>query len=366
MQTALLQLARTLFFTRDIVKQELQSPMRLRHPELWRRGFTSAKYAEYRLDENDASLYLPDGAMLLVHGVTGKRFKPILNNKLVFHEVLSRAFEEYLPRLFGVIYKGRFIERVDQPGRTAGTKSIVDLLDSQPALVLKPIDGIGGERGRVGGKTPEGLVHNGQGTDPKALGSCQASLDGYLVSQFLFQHPYAAEIFPHASNTVRTATVQDVATGDPFIFAAIHRFGTAKSGPVDNMAAGGLHAQVDLETGTMGAAAWTQPDGALVEAARHPDTGATIEGTVVPFWDEVKRLTLDLASTYPYLPYVGWDILVTEQGPRIIEGNHDQSIKLIQVHQPLLADPRVRAFYAAHGFFDKPVAKRVLARFKSR
>jgi hypothetical protein len=45
-----------------------------------------------------------------------------------------------------------------------------------------------------------------------------------------------------------------------------------------------------------------------------------------------------------YIPYVGWDIIVTDDGFCAIEGNNHPHLG----HQdmaPLLTDPRVRAFY---------------------
>lgn len=47
--------------------------------------------------------------------------------------------------------------------------------------------------------------------------------------------------------------------------------------------------------------------------------------------------------------YVGWDIIVTDDGYKIIEGNNYSDVNLLQIHRPLLADPRVRRFYLYHG-----------------
>ncbi|MGW8179033.1 MAG: sugar-transfer associated ATP-grasp domain-containing protein, partial [bacterium] len=49
------------------------------------------------------------------------------------------------------------------------------------------------------------------------------------------------------------------------------------------------------------------------------------------------------------LPYIGWDVIITEDGPRIIEGNPWPGIQLIQVHYPLFNNVRFREFMEFHG-----------------
>jgi hypothetical protein len=41
--------------------------------------------------------------------------------------------------------------------------------------------------------------------------------------------------------------------------------------------------------------------------------------------------------------------VVTEGGFKVLEGNNHPGLALIQMHCPLLGDPRLRAFYTRHG-----------------
>jgi D-alanine-D-alanine ligase-like ATP-grasp enzyme len=76
-----------------------------------------------------------------------------------------------------------------------------------------------------------------------------------------------------------------------------------------------------------------------------------IEGVQVPAWESIRDRICALATDHPMIPYVGWDLLVTDDDGSftIIEANSYPGLKSIQVHGPLLADERVRRFYARHG-----------------
>lgn len=51
----------------------------------------------------------------------------------------------------------------------------------------------------------------------------------------------------------------------------------------------------------------------------------------------------------PYIKYVGWDIVITDDDIVAIEGNNHPALKVIQLHEPFLKDPRVRKFYKHYG-----------------
>ncbi len=53
----------------------------------------------------------------------------------------------------------------------------------------------------------------------------------------------------------------------------------------------------------------------------HPGTGARVTGRVVPFWRETAQLAVDAHRTLPGRVFIGWDIAITADGPKILEGN---------------------------------------------
>ena len=87
----------------------------------------------------------------------------------------------------------------------------------------------------------------------------------------------------------------------------------------------------------------------MTRISNHPDRKAPIEGIRIPGFDQCRERVLELARQVPFCPMVGWDVLMTEQGPVFIEANGLPSFTVLQVHSPLLKDPRARAFFEHWG-----------------
>jgi hypothetical protein len=193
-----------------------------------------------------------------------------------------------------------------------------------------------------------GFLVNGAPSSVEAI-KTQVGVFPYLITPKVEAAAYSRAICPAASNTLRVMTMYDAAAGAAFIARAMHRFGVRKTHPVDSWDRGGLSASVDLDTGRLGKACTFPVRGRMTWHATHPETRAPIEGTAVANWDQIATHLSELASRVPFLPYIGWDIIATDDGFVIIEGNARPEVRAIQAHGPLLADPRVAAFYRAHG-----------------
>lgn len=119
---------------------------------------------------------------------------------------------------------------------------------------------------------------------------------------------------------------------------------------MDNWVRGGLSAKVDLNVGTLGHAAGSATKGKRVWHESHPDTGARIAGVQVPGWEEIRRVVTEGARALSFVPYIAWDVIASDTGPpTVIEGNHFTSVDVFQVHEPLLDNSTLRAFYEEHG-----------------
>jgi hypothetical protein len=193
------------------------------------------------------------------------------------------------------------------------------------------------------------ILINGLATTFDGVRYLIGRLNSYLITEYVEQAEYSSQIFPRTTNTIRILTMWDSETNKPFIATAVHRFGTDTSFPVDNWTQGGLSVRVDLETGKLGPGVSYPSAGKLIWQERHPDTEAQIKGVCIPNWSLLRDNIVMIAEAFPYIPYVGWDVVMKEQDFKIIEGNSFTDTNLLQVHGPLLKDPRVRRFYADHG-----------------
>jgi hypothetical protein len=144
--------------------------------------------------------------------------------------------------------------------------------------------------------------------------------NGYdLVEERVAQHPDLQALSPSAVNTVRIFTCLDAANRARILGC---RLRISVNSAVDNLAAGNLAAPVDEETGRVSGPG-VYSDITKPPEVVHPVTGVAIEGFQIPFWAEALALARDAAELHPQNRSIGWDIVVTPNGPGLIEGNHD-------------------------------------------
>lgn len=219
-------------------------------------------------------------------------------------------------------------------------------LDESGRLVLKPIYGTTGSRIQVCSRTAKGYRINDKEMSATDFEAAIEEHDDYLVSAFVEQASYATDLYPDSTNTLRVLTMWDPKTDEPFITFTTQRIDTERSAPVDNWSKGGLTAAVDLESGELSRGVHFPSSGQLEWHDSHPETDAAITGVTVPNWSMVRDGIVEMAANYPQIPYVGWDIVITDDDEfTVIEANSCTDVDLFQVHEPLLDDPRARRFY---------------------
>ncbi|MGO4928671.1 sugar-transfer associated ATP-grasp domain-containing protein [Fundicoccus sp. Sow4_F4] len=218
-------------------------------------------------------------------------------------------------------------------------------------LVIKPIDGAEG-RGVSVVYWADGQIHrNSQNMTPPMFLDYLDNLDDYFISEFIQQGEFAQALFPETLNTIRMLTMIDPFTQKAFIAASVFRVGTSLSMPTDNFRRRGLSLSIAFDTGQLGKAAVIPHQGVINWYEKHPDTGMQLTGQSVPHWPEIKTKMLSVANhvyEMKQIKYVGWDVVVTNSGICLLEGNSEPGVSLHQVHQPILANPKAKAFYHYH------------------
>jgi hypothetical protein len=333
---------------RDLVRRERHAiavtdfPLRERL-RLWRRGFTSESGVIYDLSGDRHRLYLSDLANALRAPLINGVSNPTLDDKVIFFHTM-RSLRAPTPTVYGLV--GRRGVAWFESSSNAGRDPLRALLESDRHLVLKPA--FGGRGAGISFVALENghLVVNGEPRDESALRGLLTP--GTIISERLRQGAWSDAIYAGSTNTLRLLTMWDLERGEPFVAMGVHRFGTSQTAPVDNVSQGGLMAPVDLDTGVLGVAASMPYASRLARHTHHPETAAPIEGTAIPGWHRMVGGLLDVTRRMAHIPYIGWDVLVTDDKWWIIEGNH-YSDPSVQIFGPLLEDPRVRRFYEEYG-----------------
>lgn len=326
---------RHLYRAWKLLKREITSPVKvsfMRRLFMWLHGFLSESYIIYDIEKNELGNYVSDYSRWVRTPDINGLYYEFLTNKMLFFSILAqKGYKAHLPKTYGI--KSETFQRVNS------------LLRLYKSLVLKPVVGGGGHDLILISKEQGKIYVNNEEETLERLRIIISELKNYLIQEFVTQAGYASSLFPKTTNTIRILTMWDIDRNLPFVAAAVHRIGTKRSFPVDNWSQGGLSAYINLRTGKISKAVSFPYSGKLVWHGNHPEIGSQIEGICIPHWSHIKDKILTMASSLRFVPYIGWDIVVTDIGFKILEGNTYSDVNLLQIHSPLLLDPRIKRFY---------------------
>ncbi len=143
---------------------------------------------------------------------------------------------------------------------------------------------------------------------------------GYnLMEEYIIQHAEMSRLSPSSVNTIRIFT--QLNSKDKVEILGC-RLRISVNSKVDNLAAGNIAAPIDENTGLV-CGPGVYSDITKKDEIEHPVTKVHIEGFQVPFWNETIELVNKAAKLHPQNRSIGWDVVITENGPDLIEGNHD-------------------------------------------
>ncbi len=337
---------------RKLLRKERQWPvaLRMRRPRWWLKGFLSRSSVLYDLDHNEHGKYVSDlQRVFRTKRMVNPRLQDVINNKFTTH-LLLRAMDVRSPELLGLYSRGAV-----HPFPADDQIHLSTYLTSLPVgetVFFKVLAGAEGKNIFALTRTSADAMRvNGEVLPiADAIGLLRRQDRPFIIERGLEQHAAVSALFPSSVNTVRALTMLDVNNNnEPFIALAVQRIGCRRSAPSDNWSRGGLSARIDLDTGRL-TRATRLPDSNVKEwFETHPDTGAQIAGVVLPHWEETRALILHSARVLSFMEYVGWDIVIGPDGPLVLEANINTGVNVLQSHQPLFTDPRVRAFYAQRG-----------------
>lgn len=304
------------------------------------KGFLAESSIVYNFKQSGSQNYLSDYARFIKTPFIDINYSYLIDNKFLFDLYFSNTIKS-----IGLIDSGLLFGRgVAKPVYPV----IQEKLNSGKGLVLKPLMGGGGSGILFISLNNNQLMVNGYVNRDTELSLTLSSLNQYVLYDHFNQKGFSRHFYTHSLNTLRVLTMINPITNEPFIPITVHRFGTSRSGNVDNWSSGGICSEIDLETGKLSKAVGYPIKGKLEWHSSHPDSGVQIEGEIVPNWENIKQFVLEAAKKTAMIPYIGWDIVLSNEEIYILEANSNSDVNLLQVHRPLLSIPGVKEFFKYH------------------
>lgn len=285
-------------------------------------GFLADQWILYDLDNNDRHDYLSEFDWYRTRFIN-EPFSYMLNNKLICNEILQqyiRVPEIYLIKINGTL-------KAKKVGMLS-CEDAVEILKTHKNLFLKVFGAGKGLDVNQFTYSDNRIYINGIEKTPTEYKALLESKDNWFICEGIEQHPYADSIYDKTLNTMRIITIRNIDDGNMKVTFAVQRIGIEASIPVDNGSRGGLAAKIDLQSGTLSHARSMQNKKIY---RTHPDSGNPIEGVVIPDWPAIEKKITELADLFPYLNLIAWDVLLTGDGPCIIEANNSSGVNILQL-----------------------------------
>ena len=156
----------------------------------------------------------------------------------------------------------------------------------------------------------------------------------FIVQRCVRQSENMNRMYDGSVNTLRIVTVR--VNGEVRVLDRILRIGCSRTGFLDNFSSGGLVAHIS-EDGTLGSIAISRKankEGKFTFDA-HPDSKTPFAGFQIERFEEAIDLAKSAHSHLDNLFSVGWDVVMTDNGPILLEGNDNWGITSLQSFIPM-------------------------------
>lgn len=262
---------------------------------LWSAGFRQVGFQDY-VDYDFAILKRAERETYMTHPVSNQLsqkydhpdFRHIFQDKIQF----DRVFGDFLRRDWMVV----------EPGNADAVRGFVE--DHGTVVTKEPVGqaGTGVHRYRAAEVEDWDAFHRGL-----------LERGELLIEEVIRQHADLAAVCPGTVNTTRVTAFFD--GRQTHILAMAQKFG--RGAVSDQMTFGGFYTMLDDD----GKAVGPGYDSHGHTHERHPDSGFVIADFQLPMIEQVRAFVDEVARVVPQVQYVGWDIVVTPEGPVLVEGN---------------------------------------------
>ncbi len=286
------------------------------------KGFYSYRVKQYGLTEQNWRQLLSDYDYKRLRPINGK-YQKWLWDKVSTYYVMA-PFRDCFPAYY-FRTEGGAIYPFGEKGGVAAADDVLACLRQRKKLVAKPAIGSHGDGfyALSWDDAADSPCVNGEAVSPEAFRELLLGLEKpYLISEFVEMHEDLKRIYDKVACSVRVMVI-DRGQG-PKVMHAYFRIASGGTGNTDNLATGGIVARVDAETGAFyGAEMLVGHE--FKPCSVHPDTGAPLHG-VLPNWELVRRRVCEVTAYLAPMEYLGFDIVITQDGFRILEINTHQDL----------------------------------------
>jgi len=151
-------------------------------------------------------------------------------------------------------------------------------------------------------------------------------LRGYKIEEFLDLHENINQITGGGTSSLRIYTLREKPNKAQVKLGFI-RFGLP-DGATDHLSNGAIYASINLKEGKINKGISNVDR--TIWISKHQKTGERFVGRVIPFWNKIIQIVERAAQSTPGLNWVGWDVVVTNDGPYLIEGNVGMTLTSFQ------------------------------------
>jgi hypothetical protein len=290
-------------------------------------------------------------------GILWKDYWVLLKDKLIF-KLICEHYRIPVPGHFGTYQKGM--------GNNSQTNLQLLMLEKDlEKIVLKPRTGHLGENIHI--------ISNNNSDISKKLSALKRG--EYIVEEHIKQHPEMNKINPHSVNSIRIITLLSLDGTVEFLGAMLRT--SSSTLPVDNFTMGGIAVGIDMESGRLKKEGFLKlyhrqidnennlkqnfilsmltsnhkkkllSEGKIITSS--PVTNKNFYNFQIPYWLELKEITINAQKVFHHIKSIGWDIAISSTGPVIIEGNTSWGTTGIQAANGGLLTDKNRKLLAQYG-----------------
>ena len=225
------QLLAFLAYSRRIMLQ-LVNLTTAKHFYLIFRGFTPNKGLFYDFKKYGYKSYVNCFDRYLKTIYINYNFRSLFRDKYISYIFLRQYTDKTVP-VYALVDNGKcyFLDPHD---------TLESICQKEKKFVIKPRLGYAGKGVLVLEVADGKYFLNGVETPEKDLFK---GVDSHVLVPYVYQHQYAAAIYPKTLNTIRLLTC--ILNEEIHFIAGGHRFGSSTTGYVDNFAQGGISCRID-------------------------------------------------------------------------------------------------------------------------